>query len=44
MYKQASEGLYMDAAYATSVVLLVLVLAINLLSRKAAALAERKRG
>ena len=32
MYKQASEGLYTDEAYATSVVLLVLVLAINLCS------------
>ena len=32
MYKQASEGLYTEQAYATSVVLLVLVLAINLCS------------
>ena len=44
MYRQASEGLYLDAAYATSVVLLVLVLAINLLSKAVAALAQRKRG
>ena len=32
MYKQASEGLYTEQAYATSVVLQVLVLAINLCS------------
>ena len=32
MYRQASEGLYTEQAYATSVVLLVLVLAINLCS------------
>lgn len=32
MYKQASEGLYTEQAYATSVVLLVLVLVINLCS------------
>lgn len=32
MYRQASEGLYTQEAYATSVVLLVLVLAINLCS------------
>ena len=44
MYRQASEGLYTQEAYATSVVLLVLVLAINLLSKAVAALAQRKRG
>ena len=32
MYKQASEGLYTEQAYATSVVLLILVLVINLCS------------
>ena len=32
MYRQASEGLYTDQAYATSVVLLVLVLLINFCS------------
>lgn len=36
MYKQASEGLYTEQAYATSVVLLLLVLAINFASGKAA--------
>ena len=44
MYKQASEGLYMDEAYASSVVLLALVLAINLLSAKAAKLMVKGRG
>ena len=37
MYKQASEGLYINEAYATSVVLLVLVLIINFVSHKIAA-------
>lgn len=37
MYKQASEGLYTEQAYATSVVLLALVLLINLCSSKLAA-------
>ena len=32
MYNLASEGLYMDQAYATAVVLLVLVVGINALS------------
>lgn len=32
MYTLASEGLYMDQAYATAVVLLVLVVGINTLS------------
>ena len=32
MYNLASEGLYMDQAYATAVVLLVLVVGINTLS------------
>ena len=32
MYLLASEGLYMDQAYATAVVLLVLVVGINALS------------
>lgn len=36
MYKQASEGLYVEEAYATSVVLLVLVMGINFLAGKAA--------
>ena len=44
MYKQASEGLYLDEAYATSVVLLALVLLINLLSAKAAKLMVKGRG
>ena len=37
MYKQANEGLYIDEAYATSVVLLALVLLINFVSRRIAA-------
>lgn len=32
MYLLASEGLYMDQAYATAVILLVLVVVINTLS------------
>ena len=36
MYKQASEGLYTQQAYATSVVLLVLVLLINFASSQVA--------
>ena len=44
MYKQASEGLYLSEAYATSVVLLALVLLINLLSAKAAKLMVKGRG
>ena len=32
MYKLSSEGLYMDQAYATAVILLVLVVGINTLS------------
>ena len=44
MYKQASEGLYLNEAYATSVVLLALVLLINLLSVKAAKLMVKGRG
>jgi len=44
MYKQASEGLYLNEAYATSVVLLALVLLINLLSAKAAKLMVKGRG
>ena len=36
MYKQASEGLYTQQAYATSVVLLVLVLLINFASGQVA--------
>ena len=32
MYNLASEGLYMDQAYATAVILLVLVVLINTLS------------
>lgn len=44
MYKQASEGLYLDEAYATSVVLLALVLLINFLSAKAAKRLVKGRG
>ena len=44
MYKQASEGLYLNEAYATGVVLLALVLLINLLSAKAAKLMVKGRG
>ena len=44
MYKQASEGLYLNEAYATSVVLLALVLLINLLSVKAAKLMVKGSG
>ena len=44
MYKQASEGLYLNEAYATSVILLALVLLINLLSAKAAKLMVKGRG
>lgn len=36
MYNLASEGLYMDQAYATSVILLILVVGINALSNVAA--------
>lgn len=43
MYKQASEGLYTEQAYATSVVLLVLVLAINLCSNLIAKAFTKKR-
>lgn len=44
MYKQASEGLYTEQAYATSVVLLALVLVINFCSSKAAGLVMNKWG
>ena len=44
MYKQASEGLYLNEAYATGVVLLALVLLINLLSAKAAKFMVKGRG
>lgn len=45
MYRQASEGLYTEQAYATSVVLLVLVLCINFCSSKVARLIEKgKKG
>ena len=44
MYKQASEGLYTEEAYATSVVLLVLVLLINFASSKAAGRIGKKQG
>lgn len=44
MYKQASEGLYLNEAYATSVVLLVVVLAINFCADKAAKLMTKSRG
>ena len=36
MYNLASEGLYMDQAYATAVILLILVVGINTLSNVAA--------
>ena len=44
MYKQASEGLYLNEAYATSVVLLVVVLAINFCADRAAKLMTKSRG
>ncbi len=44
MYKQASEGLYTEEAYATSVVLLVLVLLINFASSRAAGRIGKKQG
>ena len=44
MYKQASEGLYTEEAYATSVVLLLLVLVINFASSKAAGRIGKKQG
>lgn len=44
MYKQASEGLYMEQAYATSVVLLAVVLLINFASGKVAAMIGKRRG
>ena len=44
MYKQASEGLYTEEAYATSVVLLLLVLLINFASSKAAGRIGKKQG
>lgn len=44
MYKQASEGLYLNEAYATSVVLLVVVLAINFCADRAATLMTKSRG
>ena len=36
MYKQASEGLYTEQAYATSVILLLLVFIINFISGRIA--------
>lgn len=44
MYKQASEGLYLEEAYATSVILLVLVFVINFASSKAAKAMGGSRG
>ena len=44
MYKQASEGLYTEEAYATSVVLLALVLVINFASGRVAGRIGRKQG
>lgn len=44
MYKQASEGLYTEEAYATSVVLLILVLLINFASSRAAGRIGKKQG
>ena len=43
MYKQASEGLYTEQAYATSVVLLALVLLINFCSGKLAGMITKGR-
>ncbi len=43
MYKQASEGLYIEQAYATSVILLALVLLINFCSSKIAKLMMKGR-
>ncbi len=43
MYRQASEGLYTEQAYATSVVLLVLVLLINFCSNKLARMITKGR-
>ena len=44
MYKQASEGLYTEEAYATSVVLLILVLVINFASSRVAGSITKKQG
>lgn len=44
MYKQASEGLYTEEAYATSVVLLLLVLLINFASSRVAGRITKKQG
>lgn len=44
MYKQASEGLYTEEAYATSVVLLILVLVINFASSRVAGRITKKQG
>ena len=43
MYRQASEGLYTEQAYATAVVLLALVLLINLLAGRLAASVTKGR-
>ena len=43
MYKQASEGLYTEQAYATSVVLLALVLLINFCSNRIAKMMMKGR-
>lgn len=43
MYKQASEGLYTEQAYATSVILLALVLLINFCSSRIAKLMMKGR-
>lgn len=42
LYAQLNEGLYMEQAYATAVVLLVLVIAVNALSSLAAKKLTRK--
>ena len=44
MYALLSEGLYMEEAYATAVVLLVLVLIINMLSGLIAKKLSAKKG
>ena len=44
MYALLSEGLYMNEAYATAVVLLILVFAINMLSGLIAKKVSAKKG
>lgn len=44
MYLLSTEGLYTDQAYATAVILLVLVLLLNFASKKAAGMISKERG